>query len=209
LTEKELDKYSNYIVCVDKAQKDGKHEVKHQDIARLNKLQFVPLPYGDYCLATSEILQTINRRGNNLKKIDLVGKIKISVDTKQHMQELYQDIISDHGRFRDECILANDNGCKLYILVENDDGIKQLSDVCKWQNPRITRYYYFKKLKEQGKAQNVKLGKRAPVSSKDLQTKLETMQEKYGVEFLFCTKQECGSKIMELLTNQIKEEMEN
>jgi len=52
LTEKELDKYSNYIVCVDKAQKDGKHEVKHQDIARLNKLQFVPLPYGDYCIAT-------------------------------------------------------------------------------------------------------------------------------------------------------------
>lgn len=188
------------MICVDKAQKDGKHEVKHKDIARMNNLMFLPLPYGDYCIATNTIVETIRRRGELLKKIDLVGKIKISVDTKQHLQELYQDIISDHKRFRDECILAQENNCKLYVLVENDDGITKLEDVHKWENQRIIRYYYFKKLKEQGKAQNVKLAKRPPVSSRELQTKLETMQEKYGVEFLFCTKEECGQKIINLLT---------
>ena len=190
---------NEFIICVDKAQKDGKHEVKHRDIARMNNLMFLPLPYGDYCVATDIIIETIKRRGELLKKIDLVGKIKISVDTKQHLQELYQDIISDHKRFRDECILAQENNCKLYVLVENDDGITKLEDVHKWENQRIIRYYYFKKLKEQGKAQNVKLAKRPPVSSRELQTKLETMQEKYGVEFLFCTKEECGKKIIELL----------
>lgn len=190
------------IICVDKAQKDGKHEVKHKDIARMNNLMFLPLPYGDYCIATNTIVETIKRRGELLKKIDLVGKIKISVDTKQHLQELYQDIISDHKRFRDECILAQENNCKLYVLVENDDGITKLEDVHKWENQRIVRYYYFKKLKEQGKAQNVKLAKRPPVSSRELQTKLETMEDKYGVEFLFCTKEECGQKIINLLTEK-------
>lgn len=193
---------NEFIVCVDKAQKDGKHEVKHKDIARMNNLMFLPLPYGDYCIATNTIVETIRRRGELLKKIDLVGKIKISVDTKQHLQELYQDIISDHKRFRDECILAQENNCKLYVLVENDDGITKLEDVHKWENQRIIRYYYFKKLKEQGKAQNVKLAKRPPVSSRELQTKLETMEEKYGVEFLFCTKEECGQKIINLLTEK-------
>ena len=84
---------NEFIICVDKAQKDGKHEVKHKDIAKMNNLMFLPLPYGDYCIATNTIIETIKRRGELLKKIDLVGKIKVSVDTKANMEEIYTNII--------------------------------------------------------------------------------------------------------------------
>lgn len=193
------------VICVDKGQKDGKHEIKHKEIAIYGNLVFVPLPYGDYIQCTPQILSVINRRGNSLKKMDFCGLIPISVDTKKDMQEMYGDIYGDHKRFRDECILAQNNGCELIVLVENDNNIKELSEVHKWDNPRISRYYYFKKLKEQGKAQNLKLASKPPCSSKQLQETMETMQEKYGITFLFCTKEECGIKIIELLTNFEKE----
>lgn len=194
---------NEFIICVDKAQKDGKHEVKHKDIAKMNNLMFLPLPYGDYCLATNTIVETIKRRGELLKKIDLVGKIKISVDTKANMEEIYTNIIgTSHKRFRDECILARDNGCQLIVLIENENGIKELSDVHTWKNPRILRYFHFRKLKEQGKAQNVKLASKPPADSYTLQRAMETMEEKYGVKFMFCTKKECGEKIIQLLTEK-------
>jgi ribosome-associated protein len=196
------------IICVDKGQKDGHHEVKHKEIARLGNLQFVPLPYGDYILGSHEILSIINRRGHNLKKMDFCGVPKISVDSKANMEEIYGNIIGkSHARFRDECILAQNNGCKLIVLVENENGINNLSEVRTWENPRLKRYYYFRKLKEQGKAQNVKLAKKPPCSSKQLQTAMETMQEKYGVQFLFCKKSEAGKKILELLTSTNVEEV--
>lgn len=200
---------NDLIICVDKAQKNGKHEVKHKDIAMLNNLLFVPLPYGDYVIATNAIIETIKRRGENLKKIDLVGKINISVDTKANIEEIYGNIIGkSHARFRDECILARDNGCKLIVLIENDCGITELSEVHKWKNPRVARYYHFKKLKEQGKAQNVKLSSKPPCDGGKLQKAMETMQEKYGVKFIFCTKQECGNLIINLLKENGKKEVE-
>lgn len=189
------------IICVDKGQKDGKHEVKHKEIAQHGNLVFIPIPFGDYIKGTPQVMEVVKRRGETLKKMDLCGIVKFSIDTKASMEEIYGNIIGkSHTRFRDECILAKNNGCKLVVLVENDNGIKCLEDVYKWDNPRIQRYFYFKKMQAQGKAQNVKLAKKPPCSSRQLQETMETMQEKYGVEFLFCKKEECGKMIIDLLT---------
>jgi ribosome-associated protein len=188
-------------ICVDKGQKDGHHEVKHQEIARLGNLQFVPLPYGDYILATDEVMGVIKRRSDKLKKMDFCGIPRIAVDSKANMEEIYGNIIGkSHARFRDECILAKNNNCRLIVLIENENGINELSDVIFWENPRVKKYYYFKKMKEQGKALNVKLSSKPPCSSKQLMATMETMQEKYGVEFRFCKKKEAGQKIIEILT---------
>ena len=193
---------NNIVICVDKGQKDGKHEVKHREIAMLGNLQFVPLPYGDYILATDEVMEVIKRRGDNLKKMDFCGIPKIAIDSKANMEEIYGNIIGkSHARFRDECILAKNNHCKLIILVENENNISCLDEVNQWENPRIKRYFYTRKMHEQGKAQNVKLASKPPCSGKQLQSAMETMTERYGVEFRFCNKKECGNLIIDLLVN--------
>ena len=192
-------------IAADKNQFAGSHGIsnakKHIQIERDlgHELLDVPLPFGDYCLITEEMQETIDRRGAKLKKQDLVGDIKISVDSKKDLLEVCGNICSgSHNRFRDEVILAQKCGCKLYILVE-EPKIKSISDVFRWQNPRMHRYNKIKYMHGIGKWGNVKLPKKPPTSGEVLAKSMITMQEKYGCEFLFTSPQEAGAKIIELL----------
>ena len=115
------------VILSDKGQKKGKHSQKEKWFAD-NGYEIVPapLPVGDYVLGTPAVMAVMERkarRGIAVRKMDFIGSYKVAIDTKRDMQELYQDIVSDHGRFRDECILAQQNDIKLYILVENLDNI--------------------------------------------------------------------------------------
>ena len=125
-------------IAVDKAQKEGKHEKKHNQLLRLgHTLTFLPLPVGDYILIDEAVSEVIMRRGSKLKKMDLVGVTNRSVDTKYGIQEAYSCLIGpSHNRFRDECILAQQNGIALTILVESAPEIRCLEDVKKWMNWR-------------------------------------------------------------------------
>ena len=164
------------------------------------ELQIVPLPVGDYVLVSGDVEDVLNRkknRGIDVKKMDLLGSYKVSVDTKRDIQEAIGNICGpQHDRFRDEVILAQRNQIKLYILIENTDGVSTLDDLDTWENPR-------KKMK---KWVSVADGgrKRVPVSQNatkgvSLAKAMRTMQEKYGVTFLFCKPEEAGAKILELL----------
>ena len=94
----------------------------------------------------------------------------VSVDTKASMQEIAQNIggtTKEHERFRRELQLAQACGCHLYVLVENEENIQTIMDVAKWVNPRLI---------DNPKA----------ITGERLAKAMCTMQERYGVTFLFC-----------------------
>jgi ribosome-associated protein len=161
------------------------------------------LPVGDYVLVNDKIEDVLNRkeaRGIAPKKMDFLGTYNICVDTKKDIQELVSDICGrQHERFRDECILAKNNGIQLIVLVENDyqllsqkngianNTIHKLEELHSWINPRLFVY---------------RKGKQAyPQATRGitLQKCCHTMQWKYGVRFEFCSSDEAGARIVELL----------
>lgn len=198
---KEID---SLIIVEDKGQQDKKHEIKHIwfDWHAVELIR-APLPVGDYILYTDAVADVIKRktsRGIDVKKMDFLGSYDISVDTKKDMQEICGNVCGkQHARFRDECILAQNNGIKLYVLIENEDGIKDIQDVLRWQNPRLHRYNQIKSMHSLGKWQSISLPKAPPTNGETLAKALLTMQTKYGVEFLFCRPEESGARILKLL----------
>lgn len=165
------------------------------------------LPVGDYALANDRIYDVLARkkmRGVPPKMMDFMGAYDVCVDSKFDVQELISDICGkQHDRFRDECVLAMNNGIKLYILVENKGGlikgtkdiynptIRDLSELHSWKNPRLF-------IRRSGK-------QLYPSATRGitLQKACYTMEKKYGCEFLFCTPEESGQKIIELLGGDV------
>lgn len=206
-------------IAADKGQQAGKHEVKHNWLRQNgHELIELPLPVGDYIEITEAVQSVIDRRGDKLKKMDFMGVVRVSVDTKKDLQEVVGNIQGkSHARFRDECILAQQNGIKLYILVEHGGNIKSLEDVANWKNPR--QFLYEKKIrKEFGipkgadfqaevaelKSHGAKIV-RGPTTGEELYKAMVTMSEKYGVEWVFCDKKDTGKRIIELLGGALNE----
>lgn len=105
----------------------------------------------------------------------------VSIDTKANMDEIAANICGrEHKRFINECKAARDAGCHLIILVENEVGVADLQDVHKWINPRVI---YSDKC----------------VQGPRLQKAMETISERYGVEFRFCTPEQSAEIITEIL----------
>lgn len=239
------------IILEDKAQQDKKHELKHEKFADMDvELVRMPLPVGDYVLMNEKIQDVIDRKtgrnmgvigkkivtlkngkevernvydyGVDLKKMDFVGTYNVCVDTKKDIEELINDIVGrQHERFRDECIFAQNNGVKLYVLVENLGGlvkytrdvynptIRSLEELHKWKNPRlfimknsdeVIGYY------KNGRPRYKKV-QMCPNATRGetLMKACMTMQEKYGVEFLFCTPEESAERILKLLNMKQEE----
>ena len=114
----------------------------------------------------------------------LVGGIR-TVDTKRDILELAQCIDQGHERFRRELVNARDAGFELTILTENKDGVTDFATLAKWQNPR--RFV------------NAKKGLRPPIDGLRLTKACMTMEEKYGVRFAFCTPEEAGACVIDIL----------
>lgn len=143
----------------DTRQKVGEHEIKHQWFSD-NGVGIVrcKLPFGDYAPIPP-----------------------VSIDTKRNMDEIAQNICGkEHRRFINECKAARAAGCALIILVENDLGITDLSQVHTWINPRSI---YSDKC----------------VQGDRLQKAMETISERYGVRFMFCRPEESAKIILETI----------
>lgn len=110
---------------------------------------------------------------------------RVIVDRKQNLNELCSNVCRQHKRFIAEIERANAAGIRLVFLCEHGKGVRTLSDVNSWYNPRL---------------------KKSPnaVSGQRLFKILYTIHKKYGVEFEFCTKEETGHKILELLSQKPK-----
>ena len=146
-------------IVEDSRQQAGKHNIKH-DWFSCHDVELVrcKLPFGDYAPVPP-----------------------ISIDTKKDMEEIAGNICgAEHKRFINECKAAKAAGCQLIILVENENGIDDISQVHSWVNPRVIYN------------PNCVQGSR-------LQKAMETISDRYGVKFMFCTPHESAHKIMEIL----------
>ena len=140
--------------------------------------------------AITKIIDTFDERGvkwivNKLPVADYMSldNPKITVDRKQNLNELCNNVCQDHKRFAAELMLAKELGIHIVVLVEHGNGITCLADVLDWVNPR---------LKESPMA----------VSGERLFKILSTMQcntNLYDCEFQFCDKSETGQRIIEIL----------
>lgn len=205
VAESDRQKGEYVLIIEDKGQKEGLHILKNRYFKSHDmEVLRAPLPVGDYIIATDKVADVIHRksaRKMELKKMDFLGTYDVSVDTKKDMQEIVGNICGKaHPRFRDECILAQNNGIKLYVLVENSEGIKTIDDVFHWRNPRLERYNKVAFMQNRGKWLYISNPKTPPTSGKTLAKAMLTMQLKYGVEFAFCGQDEAGAKVIELLT---------
>ena len=140
----------------------------------------------------------------------------ISIDTKFGLQEIMKNITEK--RFRNELLLGKKLGIKLIVLIENSSDINSIDEIpLKWKNQRFEFYkfqlkkqlglfgefnewYLYREAKERGLQTY-----RPPQSPEQLRKALHTIEdnkEDYDVEFQFCSKNETGAKIIELLTRQ-------
>lgn len=212
------------ILIEDKGQQSGKHIEKNRYWTELGiEVIQEPLPVGDYILANDKVMDAIfrkDKRGIDVKKMDFLGTYDICVDTKKDIQELVNNVCGKgHARFRDECILAQNNGIKLYILIQNVGGlvkgtrdiynptITRLCDLHKWKNPRL---FEMKNSGEvigfwrNGKPRYKRVQKNPNATKGEaLMKACMTMQERYGVEFVFCHNEDQGAMVLELLGTEV------
>lgn len=186
-----------FIIC-DTRQQEGKHDKKHGQIAECGvHMLTCCMPCGDYCSfdelsdetkdKVSELSFQYSLLKNSKKEPDpklrkevshrLLNEIKISVDTKQNLNELSKNLMnrSDRSRFWKEVRKAKEHGIRLIILCEHGGQIKSIPDVAKWHS------------------------KYSPVSGRALMDEIYRVHISYGVDFIFCDKRNTGKKIIELL----------
>lgn len=103
----------------------------------------------------------------------------VCIDTKQDLQEVCGNVTQQHKRFQAECERAKMAGIKLVILVK-EASIKSLDEVPRWYNWRL------------------KVSPRA-TTGKQLWKIMQTMSERYDVEWRFATPSNMGKTIIEIL----------
>ena len=144
---------------------------------------------------------TVRRFGMLCGDYQIFGKGDIVIDTKQDMQEVYSNVITDHERFANEARLAREAGIKLIILV-TDPIVSSIDDVRLWRNPRRERWFMVKAMQRKGKMLKVKQSKTPPCASDRLQKAMVTMTLRYGITWLFCERERVGEEIIRLLTEE-------
>ena len=144
---------------------------------------------------------TVRRFGMLCGDYQIFGKGDIVIDTKQDMNEVYSNVITDHERFANEARLAREAGIKLIILV-TDPIVSSIYDVRLWRNPRRERWFMVKAMQRKGKMLTVKQSKTPPCASDRLQKAMVTMTLRYGITWLFCERERVGEEIIRLLTEE-------
>ena len=166
------------IVLQDSREKRRHHDnILHGLTERGIKVERTKLYVGDYTLPTNQ---------------------SVCVDVKAGLSEVYNNIISDHARFIRECRRAQESGIHLIVLVENK-GISTVQDVATWKNPRIAKWEKLRDAHKQGRRMGEPLNPYPPVSSERLAKAMQTISDRYGVEWRFCDKTETVNVICEVL----------
>ena len=190
-------------ILEDSNNKVGKHNLKNEWWKEhgINIVRY-RLPVGDYVLDNEKIRDVFerkNKRGIPVKMMDFVGTYNVVVDSKCSIQELIMDLQSEHQRFRDSLILAQNNNIKLYIVVENKGGylnskkniwnedIHDIKGLFGWKNPRA---FIFRN----GKQLYPNCAKGSWVAKCCM-----TIEAKYGCKFVFCTPEESAEIILKIL----------
>ena len=104
----------------------------------------------------------------------------VIIDRKQNLLETANCCVQDRKRFLREVERCNRSGCHMIVLIEHSNRIRTLEDVIGWKNPRL------------------KVSPLA-VSGDRLFRIMKQLELTYGIEWQFCSKQQTGKKIIELL----------
>ena len=155
------------------------------------------------------------------KKVDegdykIEGQDNICIERKGNLNEIMANITQ--ARFKRELERAKQKGVKLIVLIENSSNINSIDEIpLKWKNQRLEFYkfqlkkqlglfgefnewYLYREAKEKGLKP-----RKPPISPEQLRKALHTIEdnkEDYSVSFEFCSKSECGAKILELLSQK-------
>ena len=112
---------------------------------------------------------------------------KVAVDTKKDIIELGACLKAEHDRFARECERAQRLGTILVILVENTDGVTCLADLEAWVES------------DESYAKRNVSGKAVRYTGRSMAKACRSLHRRYGVLFGFCTPEESGSRIIDIL----------
>ena len=159
----------------DSRQQKGKHKNIELYCKQAGiRLVRTKLLVGDYMLAGGA--------ENGLVTSGIKGDI--ACDSKMGLPEVASNCFQEHERFRAECQLAKDLGIKLIILIEE---VPPGGEVRNWVSP-LDRY---------GKA-------KYKFNPETLQKVMETMTDRYDVQFRFCDGRSTGKHLIEYLKGERK-----
>lgn len=108
------------------------------------------------------------------------------IDRKRTLLELSENLGRGNGRFMREIRRAHAQRIKLVVLCECGGGVMSIADVARWKNPMLAKH------------PNAMTGRA-------LAENMYRVHISYGVEFLFCERDETGRRIVELLRGAWKE----
>ncbi len=109
--------------------------------------------------------------------VKLLNSTKVIIDLKKDLLEICGNLtrVSEHERVKREIARAREIGCERFIFLIKEQKIKSIDEVANWSSTRTK------------------------VKGETLMKIMNTMSERYGVEFIFTTKEKAGEKVIELL----------
>lgn len=111
-----------------------------------------------------------------------------SVDSKASIQEVSLNIDHDHLRFRREMVNAAEAGISLVVLIENRHHVESISDLAGW---RESTEEFVRRRHAQRRLEGMRLAKA-----------MKTMRERYGVSWAFCSPEDAGRAVVEILRGE-------
>lgn len=118
---------------------------------------------------------------------------RLIIDRKQNLTELCSNACQGHERFRKELLRANEAGINMIVLCEHGKGVERLEDVIWWDNPRR-----HKRIRDPDTGKWTEVETNA-ITGEKLYKILKTIERKYKCSFQFCSPEETGKKILEIL----------
>ena len=109
--------------------------------------------------------------------VKLLNSTEVLIDIKKDLLEVCGNLTraSEHERLKREIARGKEIGCKKFIFLIKEPKIKSIEEVINWSSARTK------------------------VKGETLMKIMNTMSERYGVEFIFTTKENAGVKVIELL----------
>lgn len=109
--------------------------------------------------------------------VKLLNSTEVLIDIKKDLLEVCGNLTraSEHERLKREIARGKEIGCKRFIFLIKEPKIKSIEEVVNWSSTRTK------------------------VKGETLMKIMNTMSERYGVEFIFTKKENAGEKVIELL----------
>lgn len=166
------------LILADTRQQKDDYITKYFD---KNNIQWIRtgLPSADYMALryyNNNETSSCDERGI-IKNKGFIKDYTTLIDTKKDVEEIVGNLChtTEHERVKREIEKAKELGCKQFIFLICDNKIKTIDDLRNWSS------------------------KRTKVKGEILLKIMSTMAKRYGIKFMFTSKQNAGKKIIELL----------